>query len=76
MEYPVQRNLDDILFRITRKGKWCKVCVTDLTEEERIKCLQSQNDFQLLWLANHLANILRSIGDEHDISHEICDDVV
>ena len=67
MDYPEQRYLDTVFFRVERDGKWQDVCFTDLTEAERDKVMY---DKPLDWykgLATLLADQLRFMGDDMNI---------
>lgn len=71
MEYPVERDLDGIYFRVKRGDKYQSLCWTDLTADERKKCQPSdEEEWALSWwktMAEHLTDMLRSIGDFFDI---------
>ena len=71
MAYPVQRKLDGVFFRVNRDDKWCNVCLTDLTTEERDRMLAKYDRDQMYWLVGYLADLLRSIGDEFDVIAEL-----
>lgn len=64
----MDRNLDGCYFRVERDGKWCNVCFSDLTDEEREKVLAGRNEEWLKSLCCHLADSLRKIGDTFEIS--------
>lgn len=67
MDYPIERNLDCVYFRMKRYDKWCNVCFTDLTEEEQDKVMEGRNDEWLKSMCKILARYLRIVGDEFDI---------
>ncbi len=63
MEYPIKRELDGIYYRVQREGKWESVCLTDMTEEERIECLVKLPKEVLERMCNLLANTMREMAD-------------
>lgn len=65
-----KRNLDGVYFRVERDWKYDDVCFTDLTDEERRRILEGQSVNWLKSMCLHLANALRSIGDELDLEME------
>ena len=71
VQYPVERNLDGIYFRVTRDGKGFSKCFTDLTAEEQNNILNGYEKDQLLRMCKILAETLRKIGDQLDI---VCND--
>lgn len=64
----VNRYLDGVYFRIKRNGKYEYLCFSDLTEDEREKVMDKRDRRWLKSLCNILANTLRNIGDQLDIS--------
>ena len=67
----MDRNLDGCYFRVCRDGKWCSVCFSDMTLDER---KMMTGDKSAEWwgsMANHLADCLRMIGDHFGI---VCED--
>lgn len=66
----MERNLDGCYFRVERDGRWCSICFSDLTEEERATVLTGRNEEWLKSLCGHLAERLRMIGDTFDIVGE------
>ena len=70
-QYPVERNLDGIYFRVTRDGTGFSICFTDLTAEEQGNILNGYEKDQLLRMCKILAETLRKVGDELDI---VCND--
>lgn len=67
MEYPIQRHLDGVYFRMERDGKWCNVCFSDLTEDERNEVIDGWDVEQLKKMCNIMASYLRTLGDELDV---------
>ena len=70
MEYPRERELDGIYFRVEREGRWCNICFTDLTPEERDAVTKDRSNEWMKNLAYRLADITREIGDYFDIVKE------
>lgn len=70
----MKRDLDGVYFRIHRNGKWCDVCFSDLTEEERKKVMKNRSIEWVKELANILANAIRDIGDQLDLTAGFQDD--
>lgn len=66
-EYPIERELDGVYFRISRYEKWCNICFSDLTYEERLNVIQGKNLEWMQRLTFRLADVLREIGNEFDI---------
>lgn len=65
--HPVERRLDGCFFRVERDGKWVNICFSDLTEQERKDVIANKGELWIQTLAIHLAERLRSIGDELDL---------
>lgn len=63
----MDRKLDGIYFRIERDGKWQNICFSDLTEEEREKIGEDRPAGWWKQIAFHLADVLKTIGNEFDI---------
>lgn len=72
--YPKKRELDGVYFRIHRNGKWCDICFSDMTEEERKKVMENRSIEWLKELANILANAIRGIGDQLDLIADFPDE--
>lgn len=66
--YPKKRNLDGVYFRMRRDDKWYDLCFSDLTEEEREKVMENRSKEWVKALANILANAIRNIGDQLDLT--------
>ena len=69
----IQRHLDGVYFRVQRNGKWDNICFSDLTKEEKDSVGADRSESWWKSMAYHLADCLRSLGDEQDIVKE--DDV-
>ena len=65
--YPTERNLDGIFFRVTRDGKGVSLCFTDLTADEQESILRKYDRDALQRMCTILAKTLRGIGDFLDI---------
>lgn len=65
--YPTERKLDGCFFRVERDGKWVNRCFTDLTKEEQEKMLEGRSAEWYRRLLEHLADQLRSVGDELNV---------
>ena len=70
MEYPVERELDGVYFRVNRNGKWRSICFSDLTADEKQSIMCGRDNEWLQRLAIRLAEVLREISDEFDIRRE------
>lgn len=70
ISYPKKRDLDGVYFRTRRDEKWCDICFSDLTEEERKEVMENRS---IDWLKS-LANAIRNIGDQLDLSARFPDD--
>lgn len=62
-----KRDLDGILFRVQRDGKWTNRCWTDLTDEERNQFGAGKPASWWKAVALHLTEQLRYIGDQFDL---------
>jgi len=67
MSYPIKRNLDGVYYRIKRDGKWDNICFSDLTSEEREKCMRDYTLAEMKSLVDRLANALHQVGDSLNI---------
>jgi len=67
-QYPLERNLDGIYYRVVHEGKALNKCFTDLTEEEQNNILEGYEKGQLIRMCQLLAGTLRQIGDQLDIA--------
>ena len=63
----MDRNLDGVFFRMKRDDKWCNVCFSDLTKEEREEVMDGKSKAWLMSLCNTLADTIKNIGDQLDI---------
>lgn len=63
----MNRNLDGCYFRVKRDGKYEAICFSDLTDSERQEICKDRSAEWLKSLAYHLADRLKSIGDQFDI---------
>lgn len=72
----IKRHLDGIYIRVTDEetGKRESRCLTDCTVEQRGEWLQSLNKEELIQVAQYLAERLRDIGDEYNLSFGFSDD--
>lgn len=61
--YPMKRDLDGIYFRVERDGKYCSVCLTDLTDEEYEKLTADREAGWYQSALDHLRDVIREIGD-------------
>lgn len=66
--YPQVRDLDDAYFRVSRNGKSEVLCFTDLTQAERDEVCRGQDEEWLTALAMRLAEVMRAMGDQLDIT--------
>lgn len=66
----MDRNLDGVYFRVKRDGKWCNVCFSDMTPEERDVVIGDRSAEWWKSLAYILADRLKEIGDLLDIYRE------
>ena len=71
MDYPKQRNLDGVYYRVQRDGLWLNVCYSDMTPEERQKVKDAKPQAEY-WqkMADAMADALRYIGDMLDLEGE------
>lgn len=66
-DYPVERELDGVYFRLERNGAFKNICFSDMTVEERATVIKKYDTASLQRLCIHLADCLRRIGDTLDI---------
>ena len=69
-DWPTERNLDGIFFRVQIDGKWCNRCVTDMPWNEVEKILEDLPHSWAVDMAKHLHGCLRSIGDQFNIARD------
>jgi hypothetical protein len=62
------RNLSGIYFRSKVNGKWDNVCFEDLPLEEQDKIIDSYTNDQKKQLIKLLADTIKKIGDDLDIT--------
>ncbi len=60
---PVMRELDGIYFRVSRNGKNCNRCFSDLTQNEQKSVLEKYDAPALKNMCYILADTLRGLGD-------------
>ncbi len=66
--YPKERGLDGMYFRVERNGKCRNICFTDLTAEEREKVLNTFDKDALIRTCLLLADTVRAVGDLYNIT--------
>ncbi len=66
-EYPIERDLDGIFFRVMRGGQSVARCFTDLNNDEQTSVLAKYDKDSLVRFCMILATALRGIGDQLDI---------
>ncbi len=66
--YPIERGLDGMYFRVERNGEHKDICFTDLTNEEREIILNSFDKEALIRTCLLLADTVRAVGDLYNIS--------
>lgn len=74
----VQRNMDGVYFRVERDGKWCNVCYSDMTADERREVIYDRMserplDEQVGYyrrLAELMADQLYSMGEQMGVTCE------
>ena len=71
MEYPKERELDGIYFRVRREEQWLNICFTDMTNEEKDMITKDRSWEWMKNLAYRLADVIREIGDQFDIVREM-----
>jgi len=70
IQYPAERNLDGVYFRVVRGGKSVTRCFTDLTVGEQNNILDKYEKESLYRMCKILADTLRGIGDQFDIINQ------
>lgn len=65
----MNRNLDDIYFRIERNGKYENVCFSDMTESEQREVLKDKPIRFVIEVALEMAKRLHEIGEELDLEY-------
>lgn len=62
------RDLDRMFFRIHEQDDtYDNVCFSDLTEDEQDEMLENRSVEWLKTMCKHLANTIRTIGDQFDL---------
>ena len=69
--YPEERALDRVFFRVKRNDQWRNICFSDLTESERTEITKDRSIEWMTGLAFRLADVIRKIGDQFDITAKI-----
>lgn len=64
-EYPIKYNMDGMYFRVERNGKFENICLSDMTNEERLKKMDWWNTDNMKSVINFLCETLREIGDTY-----------
>ena len=70
----MNRNLDGLYFRVNRDGKWCNVCFSDLTFEEREQIVAGKSAEWLRSVCYHLADVLKDTGENFNITGGLDDE--
>ena len=74
MDYPKERELDGIYFRVKREDRWRNICFSDMTVEEREIVTSGRSSEWIKSLAYRLADVIREIGDQFEIERaKSCD---
>lgn len=63
----INRELDNIYFRVKRGKHWESVCFSDLSDEEMDKVLEGHSVEWLKSTCKILGRTIKRIGDEQDI---------
>lgn len=66
-DYPTERGLDGIFYRVERDGKYVNRCFTDLTADEQNEFLSKYDASGLKRMCLLLAETVRALGDQFDI---------
>lgn len=64
----INRELDNIYFRVKRGKHWESICFSDLTDEEMDKVLEGHSVEWLKSTCKILGRTIRDIGDSLDIA--------
>lgn len=65
--YPKQRGIDGIYYRVNRNDKQEDVCFTDLTVDEQKRMLETLDNEALKKTCLILADTVRAVGDLYNI---------
>lgn len=63
----INRELDNIYFRVKRGKHWESVCFSDLSDEEMDKVLEGHSVQWLKSVCKILGRTIKRIGDEQDL---------
>lgn len=67
----MNRELDGIYIRAQdENGKWTALCLSDCSEEQRTRWLETLEKDALIQTVNILASTIRKLGEEFDIRSE------
>lgn len=66
----MDRDLDEIYYRVKRNGEWKNICFTDLTMKEIEKLTSEYGAKQWERIALHLRDTIRDIGEQLNIIGE------
>ena len=64
------RNLDGIYFRVYRGGRFCNVCLSDMTTEERERFLTKWSNKELVRTIDILCKTIQELGEAGDFYRE------
>ena len=64
MNYPIERNLDGVFFRVERDGKWVNRCFTDLDSAEQNEVMREYNHAQTLRMLEHLCDAMITMAEK------------
>lgn len=67
MNYPSERNLDSVYFRVFRDNRYTNKCFSDLTREEMKERMERFDKEGLINMCIILGETLRKIGDDNDL---------
>lgn len=67
MIYPVERELDGIYFQVIRNGRVKNVCFSDMTVDERKRCIACYDNESLKRMCILLSDVIQQIGDQFNL---------
>lgn len=74
-QYPRERDLDGVYFRVKRDGEWKNLCFSDLNKKERDTVTNGRPAEWIKELAYIMADVIRELGDYFDITNCTPDEV-
>lgn len=70
MNYPTERELDGIYFKVERNGIMKNICFSDMTADERKQCIASYDAEALRRMCIHFSDVIQNIGEQFNLKQQ------